>query len=154
MRDVADSYPNAEIIWCQEEPLNQGPWYHVEPRIVTSLNNSEHHKGKWDLGAGAFYPGRSASGASCDVPRPSALCSPPPPPCSQRLLSACSASALHCRLRLLANAALLCSALLSASTSTGFKYTHITELHNLLADALKPGAEIERVDGGFPVWAK
>jgi len=154
VRDVADSYPNAEIIWCQEEPLNQGPWYHVEPRIVTSLNNSEHHKGKWDLGAGAFYAGRSASGASCDVPRPSGLCSPPSPSLLSAPAQRLPCPALHCRLRLLANAALLCSALLSASTSTGFKYTHITELHNLLADALKPGAEIERVDGGFPVWAK
>ena len=49
VRDVADQYPNAEVIWCQEEPLNQGPWYHVEPRIVTSLNGSEHHKGEWDV---------------------------------------------------------------------------------------------------------
>eukprot|EP01043_Picozoa_sp_COSAG02_P063704 COSAG02_NODE_9104_length_2329_cov_1.511659_2_plen_61_part_00 len=23
VRDVADEYPNAEVIWCQEEPLNQ-----------------------------------------------------------------------------------------------------------------------------------
>lgn len=42
----------------------------------------------------------------------------------------------------------------AASTSTGFKYAHVAELHSFLADALKPGAEVERVDGGFPVWAK
>ena len=40
----------------------QGPWYHVEPRMVTCLNNSEHHKGKWDVGAGEFYTGRKPSG--------------------------------------------------------------------------------------------
>ncbi|MFK7941872.1 MAG: thiamine pyrophosphate-dependent enzyme, partial [Paracoccaceae bacterium] len=26
-------FPNAEMIWCQEEPKNQGPWSFVEPNI-------------------------------------------------------------------------------------------------------------------------
>ena len=98
VRDVADQYPNAEVVWCQEEPLNQGPWYHVEPRIVTSLNASAHHAGEWDTGAGDKYTGRAPS----------------------------------------------------ASTSTGFKYTHITELHNFLADALmKKDAEIGAISSTF-----
>lgn len=42
----ADKYPNAEIIWCQEEPLNAGAWAYVEPRLRTSLTKTEHHKGK------------------------------------------------------------------------------------------------------------
>lgn len=28
-------YPNAEIIWAQEEPMNAGAWSYVEPRVYT-----------------------------------------------------------------------------------------------------------------------
>eukprot|EP00656_Telonema_subtile_P053723 TRINITY_DN7845_c0_g2_i12.p1 TRINITY_DN7845_c0_g2~~TRINITY_DN7845_c0_g2_i12.p1 ORF type:complete len:625 (+),score=180.02 TRINITY_DN7845_c0_g2_i12:179-2053(+) len=31
-------YPNAEVVWCQEEPLNMGAWGYVEPRMRTALN--------------------------------------------------------------------------------------------------------------------
>jgi len=41
----------------------------------------------------------------------------------------------------------------AASTATGFKYTHIAELHEFLRDALVgEEVEVEKVDGGFPVW--
>ena len=33
-------YPNAEIMWCQEEPLNMGGWSYVEPRLITALRKS------------------------------------------------------------------------------------------------------------------
>ncbi|KAG0292763.1 2-oxoglutarate dehydrogenase E1 component, partial [Linnemannia gamsii] len=39
-------YPNAEIVWCQEEPLNMGAWAHVGPRIRTSLRETEFHANK------------------------------------------------------------------------------------------------------------
>ncbi len=32
-------YPNAEIVWCQEEPMNMGAYMHVQPRIDTCLRN-------------------------------------------------------------------------------------------------------------------
>ena len=93
VKEVADTYPNAEVIWCQEEPLNQvrprrfpplpltplpldpapsypagrmrqGPWLHVEPRIVTALAHSEHHTGEWDVNAGQRYAGRPASAST------------------------------------------------------------------------------------------
>jgi 2-oxoglutarate dehydrogenase E1 component len=43
VKEHADKYPNAEIIWCQEEPLNMGAWSHIQPRITTSLSQSKHH---------------------------------------------------------------------------------------------------------------
>jgi len=41
---AATDYPNAEIVWCQEEPKNQGPWYFVNERIETAtreMNGNE-----------------------------------------------------------------------------------------------------------------
>ncbi|KAL1511870.1 hypothetical protein AB1Y20_005154 [Prymnesium parvum] len=29
-------YPNAEVVWCQEEPKNAGAWSYARPRIVTA----------------------------------------------------------------------------------------------------------------------
>lgn len=35
----AQKYPNAEIVWVQEEPRNMGPWSYVAPRIETALRH-------------------------------------------------------------------------------------------------------------------
>jgi 2-oxoglutarate dehydrogenase E1 component len=35
-------YPNAEIVWCQEEPQNMGYWTFVEPRIEKVLTDIKH----------------------------------------------------------------------------------------------------------------
>lgn len=55
----ADDFPNAEIVWCQEEPKNMGSWGYVRPRIETALKHSKNHNG-----ARARYVGRVASAAT------------------------------------------------------------------------------------------
>ncbi|SLN46411.1 2-oxoglutarate dehydrogenase E1 component [Pseudoruegeria aquimaris] len=48
-------FPNAEVIWCQEEPKNQGAWFFMEPNIEWVLGRI---KGKSKRPA---YVGRAAS---------------------------------------------------------------------------------------------
>jgi len=39
MREVAAAHPNANLLWVQDEPANQGPWSHI------ALRTSEAHGG-------------------------------------------------------------------------------------------------------------
>ena len=48
-------FKNADIVWCQEEPKNQGAWFFVEPNIEWVLSRIG---GKV---ARAVYAGRPAS---------------------------------------------------------------------------------------------
>ena len=46
------SYPNAtEVIWCQEEPLNQGPWYQIRHHLRICIGDNQT----------LIYAGRPAS---------------------------------------------------------------------------------------------
>ncbi|PAV17318.1 2-oxoglutarate dehydrogenase complex E1 component mitochondrial precursor [Pyrrhoderma noxium] len=58
-----DKYPNADILWCQEEPLNNGAWTYVGPRILTAANETVHHKGKYPLYAGRNPTSSVATGS-------------------------------------------------------------------------------------------
>ncbi|MDX2265103.1 MAG: 2-oxoglutarate dehydrogenase E1 component [Hyphomicrobiales bacterium] len=51
-------FPNAEIVWCQEEPKNQGAWNFIEPNIewVLEANGAKHRR--------ARYCGRPASAST------------------------------------------------------------------------------------------
>ncbi|MEO0372784.1 MAG: 2-oxoglutarate dehydrogenase E1 component, partial [Pseudomonadota bacterium] len=48
-------FPNADVVWCQEEPKNQGAWSFIEPNIewVLTRIKAKHTR--------AIYIGRSAS---------------------------------------------------------------------------------------------
>jgi len=35
----AIKYPNAEIVWCQEESKNAGAWFYTRPRIITATRD-------------------------------------------------------------------------------------------------------------------
>ncbi len=52
-----DKHPNADVVWCQEEPSNMGAWYWVDRRIEQLLD---------EIGHGAkrpIYAGRSDAAA-------------------------------------------------------------------------------------------
>jgi len=53
--DVINGYPNArDIIWCQEEPENQGAWYQIRHRLQEPLKQKH----------ALSYAGRSASAST------------------------------------------------------------------------------------------
>lgn len=53
--EVMASYPNAsDIVWCQEEPQNQGAWYQVRHRLVAPLDEGQELR----------YAGRAGSAST------------------------------------------------------------------------------------------
>ena len=58
----ADQYPNAQIVWAQEEPMNMGAWTYVDRRIETALLHTQHHKNKRPVFAGRDPTGAVATG--------------------------------------------------------------------------------------------
>jgi len=62
VKHTADLYPNAQVLWCQEEPQNQGSWHHVDPRIETALRETVHHAGSRPKYAGRPPTASTATG--------------------------------------------------------------------------------------------
>jgi 2-oxoglutarate dehydrogenase E1 component len=58
MRKELARFPNAELIWCQEEPKNMGGWTFVDPWIELTLERSETQMKR------ARYVGRPASAST------------------------------------------------------------------------------------------
>ena len=48
-------FPNADFVWCQEEPKNQGAWTFIEPNIEWVLTRIKHKNTR------PGYAGRVAS---------------------------------------------------------------------------------------------
>jgi 2-oxoglutarate dehydrogenase E1 component len=46
LADELAKYPNAEIVWCQEEPENMGAWFFVDRRIEKVLVSLKHKAGR------------------------------------------------------------------------------------------------------------
>ena len=64
---VLAGYPNADIVWCQEEPKNAGAWYYVKPRLETAmreLNDLFPHREPRDSYGHLSYVGRAASASA------------------------------------------------------------------------------------------
>lgn len=57
LADELAKYPNADVVWCQEEPENQGAWFFVDRRIEGTLT-AINHKTKRPV-----YVGRVAAAA-------------------------------------------------------------------------------------------
>nr|GMD86094.1 2-oxoglutarate dehydrogenase, mitochondrial-like [Ipomoea batatas] len=52
-------YPNAEVVWCQEEPMNMGAYHFIAPRLCTSMK-AQGRGGMDDI----KYVGRAPSAAT------------------------------------------------------------------------------------------
>lgn len=47
VRENLQQYPNAsDIVWCQEESLNDGPWAFSRTRLETIFDTTEQHRGR------------------------------------------------------------------------------------------------------------
>ncbi len=55
MREELARFPNADIVWCQEEPKNQGYWSFIDPHIEAALGEVKTRSSR------AKYIGRKAA---------------------------------------------------------------------------------------------
>lgn len=47
VRDNLEQYSNvSDVVWCQEESLNDGPWAFAKTRLETIFDTTEQHKGR------------------------------------------------------------------------------------------------------------
>jgi 2-oxoglutarate dehydrogenase E1 component len=46
LSDQLAKYPNADVVWCQEEPGNQGAWLFLDRRIESVLRGLKHKAGR------------------------------------------------------------------------------------------------------------
>lgn len=61
-------YPNAEVVWCQEEPQNSGYWYFVDRRIEDTLTSIKHKTSRPSY-AGRIESASPATGSASEHKR-------------------------------------------------------------------------------------
>ncbi|MDP1724948.1 MAG: 2-oxoglutarate dehydrogenase E1 component [Alphaproteobacteria bacterium] len=58
LKEAFKLYPNAEMIWCQEEPKNMGAWFFVDRRLEEVLSSIQHQSLR------PIYVGRAESAST------------------------------------------------------------------------------------------
>ncbi|XP_031841222.1 oxoglutarate dehydrogenase Nc73EF isoform X2 [Nomia melanderi] len=120
VKKEAAKYPDAELIWAQEEHKNQGAWTYVQPRFFTALNGTRSVTGgntsyKSDS-SGGWFSGlfSSSKPTTTSAPESQSVESDKPKPRTVRYAGRPTA----------------------ASPATGSKMQHLKELKQLLDDSL------------------
>ncbi|XP_043592395.1 2-oxoglutarate dehydrogenase, mitochondrial isoform X5 [Bombus pyrosoma] len=117
VRDEADKYANAKIVWAQEEHKNQGAWTYVQPRFHTALNGARSvfsgNTSYDSRGSGGLFSGWFSSTKPTNVSESPSIESNKP---KQRTLRYAGRPT-------------------GASPATGSKMQHLKELKQLLDDS-------------------
>lgn len=57
-------YPNAEVFWAQEEPMNMGAYFHVQPRLISCMRAEGRDEGQAAADGRIKYAGRPPSAST------------------------------------------------------------------------------------------
>ncbi|XP_072766090.1 2-oxoglutarate dehydrogenase complex component E1 isoform X2 [Anoplolepis gracilipes] len=120
VKKEAAKYPNAELLWAQEEAKNQGAWTYVQPRFHTALNGTRSVNG------GASETNESDRGWLAD------LFSSPKPTKPKTIVTEQSTEPTEPKQRIVSYA----GRATASSPATGSKMQHLKELKQLTDDAL------------------
>ncbi|XP_035793893.1 2-oxoglutarate dehydrogenase, mitochondrial-like isoform X2 [Anopheles albimanus] len=112
-------YPNAELVWAQEEHKNQGCWTYVQPRFDTAINSTR------DFSVQEERLVQQKTGQGFNIPQ-GTFNSP----------TSGSAASKGRKVRISSRPLSYVGRPCGASTATGSKAQHVKELKNLLDDAM------------------
>ncbi|XP_052898493.1 2-oxoglutarate dehydrogenase complex component E1 isoform X1 [Anopheles moucheti] len=112
-------YPNAELVWAQEEHKNQGCWTYVQPRFDTAINSTR------DFSVQEEKLVQQKTGQGFNIPQ-GTFNSP----------TSGSAASKGRKVRISSRPLSYVGRPCGASTATGSKAQHMKELKNLLDDAM------------------